>query len=360
MKLIIIPNLPYTYRDHLRFGTKYFLDRGYDVEVWDIHKILLPGYKEKVNIEYFTFENYFEINSFNELFIKAKQLSKDDYILFNFGSSRIEFLNKLKDNTHAKFIIHASGALPINGITFNVKKYSSENTKKFNTDIVFLASPKDKILYKDFITTKTRIIKANSRDYDLFLENSIYKYPKKYCTYIDTDAIDASDYVFSKNQAKVSKESYYKKLFSFLEFIENNFNLKVIIAAHPKSRKFFNRININGFKIEHFKTAELVKNSEFVINEGSAAISYAILNNKPLIFFSSEELSFFKFGVDMAFELKKKIINLSNFNLTQVKNELSNNFRYTHYKFNYITCEEKKQNTFEIMENYFKTNIINN
>lgn len=74
MKIIFIPNLPYTYRDHQRFGVEYFLKRGYDVEVMDVHHILLPGYKEKVNIDYWTFDKHYEPQKINELIAKYSKL----------------------------------------------------------------------------------------------------------------------------------------------------------------------------------------------------------------------------------------------------------------------------------------------
>ena len=76
MKIVFIPNLPYTYRDHKRFGAEYFINKGYDVEVMDIHNVLIPGYKEKVDIEYFKFENHWEPKSEEDILQRVKELTK--------------------------------------------------------------------------------------------------------------------------------------------------------------------------------------------------------------------------------------------------------------------------------------------
>ena len=357
LKIIIIPNLPYTYRDHLRFGTEFFLKKGYNVEVWDIHHILLPGYKEKVDIDYFTFHSYYELNTMEELISKVYRLKENDFILFNFGSGRIDFLSTLKSHTKAQFIIHAAGAIPLNGLTINVD--SSKPRKTFPTDIVFAGSPKDIIYYRDFLGPSTKIVEANSRDYDTSLKSTPYSYKKKYCVYIDTDAIDASDYVAFDVNINIIREQYFNKLFDFLNFIQHTFGYEVIIAAHPKSRQYYNKATINGFKIEHNKTAELIQNCEFVLNEGTSAISYAILHQKPILFFTLEEIKFFVHTFYISQALSKKIIDIndiSHINIELILQELANCNHYDSYKLDYLTFNDDGVSTFEIMDNYFRIN----
>lgn len=361
MKIVFIPNLPYTYRDHNRFGVKYFLDEGYDVEVIDIHKILLPGYKEKVDIDYFTFENYIEIEKENELLFRLSKLTDNDFIFFYFGGKcSIKLLNKMKKTTSAKFITYVGGSIPELSIKCNFIKYIELFVKKnlkdlfnrstFSTDYFISGSPKDENIFPYFITKNTSLIKSNSRDYDLCLDLKAYQNDKEYCVFLDTDAIDASDYIITGNKLNVNTDTYFNKLIEFFHWIQNKYNIEVIISAHPKSRVLKSINNLKGIKVVHGKSAELVKGSKFVINEGTTAISYAIFFDKPIIFISCSEIEFFEHTCNFSRELNKKVINIENFSKDELDLELENKLKYEYYKYNYLTYHDKKINTYALIE----------
>ena len=71
----------------------------------------------------------------------------------------------------------------------------------------------------------------------------------------------------------------------FFEKFEKYYNLKVVIASHPRStsqdihdKDLGNRPCFKGY------TNELIKNSKFIINYGSTSISYATIYKKPIFF----------------------------------------------------------------------------
>lgn len=362
MKIVFIPNLPYTYRDHKRFGVEYFMDKGHDVEIMDVHKVLIPGYKEKVDIEYFTFEKHWEPQTEEDILIRIKKLTKNDFVFFYIaGFNAIKLLKEMKKNTQAKFITYVGGSIPTTTVSCTlfdslkkqvknfVKSFIPKYQLKFDTDYYISGAPKDEIICSSLITKKTKIIKSNSRDYNLCLKSKAYKNEKQYCVFLDTDAIDASDYVLFGNSAKKDIETYLKKLTGFFEWIEKEYNLDVIIAAHPKSRIYKDKLD--GFKVLHGKSVELVHGSEFVINEGTTAISYAIFFNKPLIFFTFKEINFFCHHV-CAFtkELQKEVIDIDVIDKKKFDKELKNKNRYSYYKNNYMTYEDTNVNTYEMIE----------
>lgn len=364
MKIVFIPNLPYTYRDHKRFGVEYFIDKGYDIEVMDVHNILIPGYKDKIKIEYYTFEKHWEPESVEEIIENVKKLSKNDYIFFYIaGYDAIKLLNKMKVNSQASFITYVGGSIPITTVhcTFFdylktnikkfIKKFIPKYRLKFDTDYYVSGAPNDEIIFSNLITEKTKIIKSNSRDYNLCLKSNLYRNKKKYCVFLDTDIIDASDYVLFGSDAIKDVETYLKKLVKFFQWVEKEYNLDVIIAAHPKSRIYKNKNVLEGFKIVHGKSAELVHGSEFVINEGTTAVSYAIFFNKPLIFFTFREIDFFNHHL-CAFtkELRKEIIDIDKICKYEFDKELKNKARYKYYKNNYLTYEDKNIDTFQMIE----------
>lgn len=364
LKIVFIPNLPYTYRDHERFGVKYFIDKGYDVEVLDIHKILIPGYKEKVKIDYYTFNLHIELESKLALLDKIKHLKSNDFIFFYIaGKNGIELLDDMRNVTKAKFITYVSGSIPIStepcGFVDNLKLFIHKFIikKGFSTDYYVSGSQKDEKAHSNLIGKNTKIIESHSRDYNLCLNTKGYEYDKSYCVFLDTDAIDASDYMLLNKDYKIDKEKYIDKITTFFKLIEKYFDLEVIIAAHPKSRVYKDINQLNGIRVVHGKSVNLVKNSEFILNEGTTAISYAIFFNKPSLFFTLKEISFFKHTCSFTKALNKKIINIDKpleIKKEDIEDELKNMGLYDKYKKDYLTYTDDMTNTFDTINGLFE------
>lgn len=364
MKIVLIPNLPYTLRDHKRFGAEYFISKGYKVEVMDIHNVLLPGYKEKVNIDYYSFEEHWEPNDKKEIFDRIDTLSSKDLIFFYIaGRESVNLLNEMKKYTKARFVTYVSGSIPPTTVFCNpillFKRYVKNFIKKFMpryklffpSDFYISGSPKDEELFPYFISKNTKLIKSNSRDYNKCLLSKPYNFSEKYCVFLDTDVIDAADYEIFKNKAKRNKKEYLNKLISFLKWIKKEYKLNVIIAPHPKSRIYKDMDNIDGIKIIRNKSVELVQGSEFVVNEGTAAVSFAVYFNKPIIFFTFHEIAFFyNHCCSFTKELNKEIINIDVLSKHQFDIELKNNRMYKDYKFKYLTYNDDKIDTYKMIE----------
>ena len=87
-------------------------------------------------------------------------------------------------------------------------------------------------------------------------------------------------------------KKYYKSLKKFFDLIEQNLNTKVIIATHPRS----NYKNLNSFfgkrkTINYKKTNDFISRSLAVISYTSTAMNFAIIHNKPIIFYTSDEIN---------------------------------------------------------------------
>jgi len=369
MKLKFIPNLPYTYRDHVRFGVEYFLDKGYDVEVLDIHKILVPGYKEKVDIDYWTFKFHYELNTKKDLLDCIQNLESTDFIFFYIAGKEAELLlSMMRKSTQAKFITYIGGSIPITtepcGIIERSKSWINQHIrpvfrrKIFATDYYVSGSPKDEKVFSYLIDKNTKVLKSHSRDYNLCLDANDYFYEKPYCVFLDTDVIDASDYILMGKDVPLNQEEYITKIVSFFYWIEEMFQVEVIIAAHPKSRIYFKRNSISGIKIVHGKSVQLVKNAKFVLNEGTTSIAYAIFFSKPILFFTLREIAFFKHTCAFAKALKKAVIEidtLSNVTRKKIDEELKNKDNYEEYKKQYLTYNDKHISTYDMLHNFFKS-----
>ena len=83
-----------------------------------------------------------------------------------------------------------------------------------------------------------------------------------------------------KNKVDEIGARYYKLMKDYFDFIEREYNLEVVIAAHPKSN--YHGDEFAGRRIIKFKTMELVRHAEFVMLHGSMSIAYSVIFNKPV------------------------------------------------------------------------------
>jgi len=364
MKIVFIPTLPLTFRDYEMLGIKYFHDRNYSVSVLETHQLLLPNYKKNVDIDYYNYENIYQPLSEIEFLSFGKTLSKEDYIIYYLGSpDAVMLLNKMKNITSAKFVTYISGSIPTTtspcGYFARMKSFirpiiKKMIVKKFNTDIVVLGSPKDELIYPFLIGKDSKKVYAHSRDYELCINADEYKNSENYAVFLDTDIVDASDYVISKKNYDKNKDIYYDKLITFFEFLESKMNMEVIISAHPKSRIFKDKENFRGHKIVHNNSESLVKNSKFILSEGTTAISFAVYFSKPMMFFTMKEIDFFaNVTCSYAKQFSKTIYNVddvSTIDIEILEKELKDLTGYEEFKYNYLTYKDKNENIYSVIE----------
>ena len=135
-----------------------------------------------------------------------------------------------------------------------------------------------------------RTIAVNLCDYDnntLVGQKPGRLVEEPYCVFLDINLAFQSDIKLVGWQYVTASE-YAASLERFFSMVEQRYNVKVVVAAHPKARygeTYFGRHALQGV------TAELVRDAEFVISHHSTAISYAVLNMKPLLFVYTEEMA---------------------------------------------------------------------
>jgi hypothetical protein len=83
---------------------------------------------------------------------------------------------------------------------------------------------------------------------------------------------------------------YFRDLNAYFDYIEKSYDVKVVIAAHPKAYSYKDINPFNGREIVFNKSCELIKDSQFVLTHHSTAISFAILFRKPIVFLNSFEI----------------------------------------------------------------------
>ena len=222
------------------------------------------------------------------------------------------------------------------------KKFLNDKKKKC---IIVKGNSWDYSRYVRELKKNKKNIKINS-DYAVFLANSGPKYP--------------TDSHLYKTKVTESVKNWYGGLNRFFNNLENKFDLKVIIATHPKA-KFEKKIPYLGNRRAYKNSAmELVKNCKYVITHQSTSLAYATIYKKPIFFIYTNETKknpgVFKYNKFLSKLLVGKLINMNNYSKNNINHFKINNLKtkYNNYIKNYLTSRLDKKANFEIITSLIK------
>lgn len=197
-----------------------------------------------------------------------------------------------------------------------------------------------------------KVVPVNLVDYDHFVRvRSLVRFFQdvRYAVFLDTNLPYQSDLKFCGLSA-LSPSKYYASLNRFFSLLEAEYKIKIVIAAHPKSdygpEVFEKRSIFRGV------TPELVRDADFVISQTSTALSYAVLNLKPVVFVYTDEMSalyektVMKQLQDIASYLDSPLVNIDAIEgVTDIPLETCNRKRYESYKYSFLTSSESEYST---------------
>ena len=350
-----------------RYARDYFIDHliknGFEVEFWDVGTFTVGNYKDYGELDA-DYHRIIRSQSEYEQLVKSKENIDATYvalITFNW-KSRLLFRTLTKQKCRLVFV--NEGMMPI----VSAPKWRRIIIKLTSQPYQFM-----KLLYEVigiYLYRKLRLIKAdvvfsvgsspntvnafvkkripfNSSDYEHYIRTKNAKLPPvngKYAAFLDINLPFQSDFKREGTQT-VNPRDYYKSLNGFFAILEKKFGINVIIAAHPKTNP-----NTNWFenrKISRLRTAELVKDAEFVIAHHSTSLSYAVLNYKPCIFVYTNEMEkLYPNGrlraiKSLADYLKASIYNVDNFSSpADIILKSPNLLLYDNYKYNFLLSKE--------------------
>ena len=338
-------------RDFHRYGIDIFIKNGYDVTIWDFSPFLRPEYfKNYSPPDPKNFNKYSLFYDKNEAVKLIKELP-DSSIVISFVGVNLEtgilYDHLLKNNI--KFGFFLSGMLPTTPLSLKqkakvvIKKTfdSLVKNKKKIPDFLILSGKKSLVDKRYPTGRKTTLIKAHSYDYDRFIEtlNHDGNNLGEYAVFLDQYLPHHPDNLDPNKQPDCNIDDYYPPINDFFQNIEVILELKIIIAAHPRSNYEAIGNPFNGRRIIFGKTQSLVKNSKLVFTHFSTSLSFAILYKKPVIFLTHKKLSSYKKMQikTMASSIEKKPLELSKKYTHLIEKELFfNQERYAYYKEMYI------------------------
>jgi hypothetical protein len=143
--------------------------------------------------------------------------------------------------------------------------------------------------------TNSEILWVHATDYDIYLkEKKVPSVERSIAVFLDEYLPFHPDIKILDVPFSIDSDRYYQLLNKFFDAVERKLGLKVVIAAHPRSR--YDGNYFAGRECVKGETARLVKNSRLVLAHGSDALNFANLFRKPVIFLSSRELDKSYFG----------------------------------------------------------------
>ena len=340
-KIVYLIEQPLDERNYDRFGIQTWIDRGWDVEVWDLtpwaHPRVWQNFIESGR-KFREFVGYFPIASKSELAHRYSKLEKIGHFIDLTGDNNHTIRAKMYlIRMGAIRVICATGTMPepdggqkIGLVSKLGKALAKGPIKAFDwlaeTFFRKLAVPfirpglvivsGQKSIPSFSVAHEYQILEAHNLDYDLYLEltKSADVPTGEYAVFIDQDYCFHPDFIFQDIPFLVTPEKYFPAICNGLRKISDVLAVGLRVAAHPRS-SYRQKIPdyFEGIPIEYGGTAELIRNCKAVVCHNSTAIQFAVLFEKPLIFLTTDELNSSYAGRSIAIfasELGKSVINL--------------------------------------------------
>ncbi len=332
--VVYLISSPLSKRDYNRFGIQTWINRGWEVKIYDFTRLLNREFWECVNGNELSadFEGLMIINEFDAVLNEIDQFSSKTIFIDFLLISNKEIIIKKRAQKIGLLVQCFLGSLPVQRpVTskkiFQVVKDPRKIPKYFQNKIYQnKIQPDYCVLGGTFSenaihSSKVKKIYAHNFDYDFLLkqknENPINM---DYAIFLDSFEAYHADFDLLNIKRTVTAKNYYKTMNNGLKKIGKILDIKIIVAAHPRS-DYENRPFRYLLPIFKEKTFELIANASLVITHASSAIQWAILLKKPIILVSTDEVErgdSMQYLQGIAQELGKSIWNL-NRDLEQMK-----------------------------------------
>ncbi len=289
-----------THRDISRFGIK-ILKKYFNVDIINFSNLINKSYSKCSNLE----KSINNIESFLNLLKTKNYIFAIDYLRTSEISKTYKIKKIIKDHKIKLVQIH-NGLLPIEPYTIknNLKKILNIKifflfikkkihnlfiNNKLTYDISLISGLKAPIIYPETKLVKKKIY-THSFDYEKTLQGDKKIKNKKYGVFIDENLILHPDYKIFQIDISKYLNDYYKNLVKSLKKFKKEYNIDIIICAHPTLNLSITKKYLSEFQCLYGKTKELVKNSNIVFIHQSTAISFPVIYNKPLVFLNYDKI----------------------------------------------------------------------
>lgn len=308
-----------------KWSFSYLREQGFAIEVIDLAELLHKGRDIKGLVENPLQGDFIHhVSSYTEFEALINKFSGNSFFIdYLVGHSNVslneERIFRILKKYNAQYAILSSGALPVsttssNGMRGQLKKLKGRLLKAvldprallnyLVTRLICtltayrLVYPLPSIIFggnsetlSQFLAArkleKEKVVLINSYDFDtanLYLRSLGNKLPvaQEICVFLDEAATHHSDFALLDIEP-ADPLVYFDSMNHFFDFIEKYTGLKVVIAAHPRSRYDLLGNVFRGRAVIKGTTVDLVAKSKLVVMHMSTSLSYAVLFEKPVI-----------------------------------------------------------------------------
>jgi hypothetical protein len=389
-KVVFFCFAPFIKQHYKRFGAEILESNGFEVRFYDFSPIVFPDLHKNSNLmPQPVGENYFLFNEEKEAAQAIQNLGSECFVVIigYYQAENFKIFQALS-KTNIPYIFYAAVTFPgglggpagsfwlnfllkLNRI--NLRKLKALPYKPIFASLFGIRPPNICILGGEntlknngsaaLIGKKTELIWTHSYDYDEYLDNLCEEEAEdNIAIFVDIGSpMFLWDHFLPNARTVTTVERYYPSVCRFLDYVEKELNLKVIIAAHPKSShddypEYFGRR-----RTLRNQTLRLIKKSKLVIVHLSTALTYAVLEKKPCLFITTAEyerdISFSREIKMAGAPLEKTPINIDQekYSVNWERELYVDEELYLNYKRQYIKKEGSEElNTWQVVANRLK------
>ena len=341
----------------------YCLEKGASVEYWDIVSLVREAHEEQGALAPSYLRRIKSYKEFESLLCLPENEGAIYVILISYVY-RFRKPFRLLSKYNCKMANFSRGAMPrplgrgiayrllgeparfartVAGIVFGIICRKLNWVKRY--DIAFVAGQ----ALMSINQYAVKVVQCNHFDYELYRRASAiseHLTEGKYAVFLDANAPYHSDRDIM-GLKPLNPDVYFKSLNRLFCMIEKSLGLKVVIAGNPRSR--YGCEVYENREFHRLRTADLVKDAEFVILHQSTALNYAVLNLKPVLFiYTDEMMRMYKIPVIREMEALASYLNATIYNADQITDssqiivKMPDLERYDSYKYSYITSPESE------------------
>jgi hypothetical protein len=336
-KIVYLIEQPLDKRNYDRMGIQTWVDRGWNVEVWDLtplaHPLVWQKFMESGNTVH-EFGGYFPLALKSQLAARHSQRGRigyfidftgDDYYplrakmsLIRNGVMRVSCSTGLlpeETQNQCGFVSKLSGLVakgPVGALKGLTKALVRRLAGPLIRPGLVVVSGKKSVVSTGY---NHETVQAHNLDYDIYLALKATEVPaEEYAVFIDQDLCFHPDNIRADIDSYVTPSRYFPALCRGLRRISALLKVGIRIAAHPRaSYRYRGADCFEGIPVEYGKTAELIRSCRLVLCHFSTAAQFGVLFKKPVVFLTTDELASSAGAVyveEFAAALGKSVVNL--------------------------------------------------
>jgi len=389
-KIVCFSATPFTKQAYKNFHTDIFKRNGFKIIFYDFSPIAFPDlYRASIFLGFPESEDYFLFHEKKKAIENIRSLEKECFVLMmNYYQKENFIFFQALSKTNLPYAIYSVEAAPSGFGVYGVPLRSKFFLKLYNLNFRKLIS----LLYKPNLASlfnvrspnicilggeksleingtaalvgkNTELLWTHARDYNAYLDQHDQEVAEEnIAVFLDLGCpMFPFDQELPDGKTHLSVEKYYPSLCEFLDYVEEELGVEVVIAAHPKSNHVKFPEYFGGRTTIRDQTLSLIKKSKLVISHQSMALTWIILERKPWLYLTTEE-----YGVDLHYSvgmkvtgdfLGKTLINIDKKPYSvDLKKELNvDEDLYLKYERQFIKKEgSEKLNTWQIFTNRLK------